>query len=207
MTDTVTVEMALEQSKRSSDMALQLAEALDEARVLLIQVLGVAPGELEPPILKEQGDLAQAKAMSRKVLEEKYALSRMTARLSMKKAGELEGERDALAEWRRRHEAAQAHHGGRYWEERCRDAEDQREALANRVDFLNQQNSALAEQVDELEIQTAQLSARLVESDVERDKLAAKVANAESEQKTAHNEAISQESEQKSAHFDQGASR
>lgn len=96
MTTDITVEMALDQATRATDLATKLAGALEEARALLIQVLAIEPHELEPPILKEQGELAQARKMDRKLLEEKYVLARMATRLSMRKVHELEGEVERL---------------------------------------------------------------------------------------------------------------
>ncbi|QFT84457.1 hypothetical protein FIU88_05620 [Halomonas sp. THAF12] len=125
-----------------------LQRKLDEAHALLIWMMGILPEELEPPLLKEMGDVLHARQMGRKMLEEKYALARMTARMSLHKAHQLESERDALA---------------------------------NRVDFLNRQNSAQAEQMDEMEDQVSQMSARVVEGDVERDKLAVRAREVEEE--------------------------
>ncbi|WP_046079966.1 hypothetical protein [Halomonas sp. HG01] len=175
---------AAEQMSQAGD----LAETLDAALTMLVWSLDFTPEELEPPLLKEMGDVQHARQMDRKMLEEKYALARMTARLSLHKAHQLEAERDALA---------------------------------NRVNFLNRQNSAQAEQMDELEDQVSQMSARVVEGDVERDKLAVRAREAEEElqhvqgqrdaailraqraedgQHTAHNHAHPHHSEQHSAH-------
>lgn len=46
------------------------------------EVLGITADELEPPILKDHGDVEHARKMDRRVLEEQYALARMTARLA-----------------------------------------------------------------------------------------------------------------------------
>lgn len=71
-------------------------QELDEAHALLVWVLGITLDELEPPILKEMGDVQNARQMDRKMLEEKYALARMTARLSLHKAHHQEAQAERL---------------------------------------------------------------------------------------------------------------
>lgn len=44
---------------------------------------------------------------------------------------------DALLAWKRQHEAAQTSIAGRYWENRCREAEAERDALAARLSNAN----------------------------------------------------------------------
>lgn len=78
------------------EKAIPPHQELDEAHALLVWVLGITLDELEPPILKEMGDVQHARQMDRKMLEEKYALARMTARLSLHKAHQLEAEVERL---------------------------------------------------------------------------------------------------------------
>ncbi|WP_416139038.1 hypothetical protein ACM26W_01125 [Halomonas sp. HK25] len=92
LTPPVTVEQALEQTRQ----ATELATALDEARELLTRVMAIAPEELDPPIRKEPADYAAARQMERQELEQRYALARLTARLSIRKVHDLEGEIERL---------------------------------------------------------------------------------------------------------------
>lgn len=121
----------------------------------IVQALELTADELEAPALKDRGDVENARQMDRRMLEEKYALARMTARLAslhLKRAQAEEpdaireqlGTRIAELEEELEHTRGQrdaAIH-------RAQAAETERDGLAGRVDFLNQQNSALAEQVE-----------------------------------------------------------
>ncbi len=79
-----------------------LRESLDEARAVLVNAMAIDPAELEPPIRKEHRDYHAAQQMERKDLEQRYALARMTARLSMAKAADLEQQLAQLQDAARR---------------------------------------------------------------------------------------------------------
>lgn len=100
MTDAVTVEQALEQTRQATELATRLAGALNEARALLIQVLAIDPAELEAPIGKElkDKDIERSRELDRQTLEQQYAVARMTTRLSMWKVEDLEGKVHLLEE-------------------------------------------------------------------------------------------------------------
>lgn len=132
MPENITVEMAMAQANRATELADQLAKALDEARELVIHALGVKDDELKPPILKERGDLERARKMDRRLLEEKYALARMATRLSMRKAEDLEAEKAALTE---ELEHTQGQRDTAI--QRAQAAEDERDALAAHVERLH----------------------------------------------------------------------
>lgn len=79
-----------------------LRESLDEARAVLVNAMAIDPAELETPIRKEHRDYHAAQQMERKDLEQRYALARMTARLSMAKAADLEQQLAQLQDAARR---------------------------------------------------------------------------------------------------------
>lgn len=79
-----------------------LRESLDEARAALVNAMAIDPAELEPPIRKEHRDYHAAQQMERKDLEQRYALARMTTRLSMAKAADLEQQLAQLQDAARR---------------------------------------------------------------------------------------------------------
>ncbi|WP_136067126.1 hypothetical protein [Modicisalibacter radicis] len=81
------------------DEIVQLREQLEAARLLMAGTLGIGPVSLTPPITKEYATLEAARRMERQVLEQRYVLAHMTARLSMAKAEQLEREQPPQPVW------------------------------------------------------------------------------------------------------------
>lgn len=127
-----------------------LRESLDEARAVLIHAMAIDPAELEPPIRKEHRDYHAAQQMERKDLEQRYALARMTARLSMAKAADLEQQLAQLQEAGRRQSGL--------LERKERDLETAQQQT-DRAIATGQQ---LAEQLDEAQALAMQMTATAV---------------------------------------------
>lgn len=97
------LERTLEQMEAEEGQEITaLRESLEEARAVLVNAMAIDPAELEPPIRKEHRDYHAAQQMERKDLEQRYALARMTARLSMAKAADLEKQLAQLQDAARR---------------------------------------------------------------------------------------------------------
>lgn len=85
------VKLLAHHLSNSTQLNKELGQALDEARELVSKILNLEEGSTPPaPSGQVQRDIEFAKSKDRGELEQLYALARMSARLSMRKAEEVE---------------------------------------------------------------------------------------------------------------------
>ncbi|EPC02494.1 hypothetical protein L861_09085 [Litchfieldella anticariensis FP35 = DSM 16096] len=85
------VKLLAHHLSNSTQLNKELGQALDEARELVSKILNLPEGSTAPaPSGQVQRDIELAKSKDRGELEQLYALARMSARLSMRKAEEVE---------------------------------------------------------------------------------------------------------------------